>query len=84
MRQRAAGDVQRVRERQRVGIAGARQGAERGLVHQRAERKVCEEKPPHFLPHEVRRFAAEDAARAAEMRLEFIKCRFDFPALVIE
>ena len=61
MRERAAGDLHRVRERQRVRIARPRERAERGLMHQRAECKVREEQAPHFLAHEVGGLAAEDA-----------------------
>ena len=53
-------------------------------MHQRAERKVREKKAPDFLPHEVRRFAAQDAPCATQMRLQFIKRGFDFPPLMIE
>ncbi len=84
MGERAAGDRQRVSERERVGIAGPRHRAQRGLVHQGTERKVSEEKPPRFLPHQLGRLAAEDAVRSPEVGFEFVKRRLDLPAFVVE
>ena len=64
MGQRAAGNAERVREGQRVGIARAGLGAERRLVHQRAKREVREEKSPRLLPHQLRGLAPQHAPGA--------------------
>ena len=50
---RAAHDVQGVREGQRVGMSGAWQRAERRFVHQRAERKVRQQKARDFLLYQA-------------------------------
>jgi len=47
-------------------------GLERGFVHQAAKRKVGEQEPVKFLPHQVRRFAAQDDLRSAPVGLEFV------------
>lgn len=77
MRQRATGDAQGMGEGQRIGVAGRPGRAERGLMHQRAERKVRQQEAPRFLPHQVGRLAPHHASRAAQMRLEFVEGRFD-------
>ena len=59
-------------------------GLERGFVHQAAKRKVGEQEPVKFLPHQVRRFAAQDDLRSAPVGLEFVLGGFDFPALLIK
>jgi len=41
-------------------------------MYQHAECNVREQKAPHFLPQEVRPFAAEHAARTAKMRAQFV------------
>ena len=84
MGQRAARDVDGVRERQRVGIARARQRAERRLMHERANGCVRDQQAPHFLPHQLRRLAAQHAPCAAQMRLQFVERGLHFPALLIE
>ena len=84
MGQRAAGDAERVREGQRIGIARSRERPQRRLVHEGANRKVGEQKPPGFLPHELRRLAAEHALAAAEVRLEFVEGRLHLPPLMVE
>lgn len=53
-------------------------------MQQCAEGKVCEEKAPDFLPHEGRRPAAQHAPCPAQMCLQFVERRPDFPALVVE
>jgi len=73
-----------MRERQRIRIASMWQRAERGLVHQGADREVRQKKAPRFLPDQLGRFAAEHALGATQMGLEFVECSLDFPALVIE
>lgn len=47
--QRPTRGAQRMGERQGVRIAGWRLGAQRGLVHQRPQREVCQEKTLRFL-----------------------------------
>ena len=84
MGQRPAGDTKRVREGQRVGIARPRQGAQRGLVHQGADRKMREEKAPGFLPHELGRLAPEDPLSTPEMRLEYVERGLHLPALMVQ
>lgn len=79
MWQGAAGDAERMRKREGVGIPRARECAERGLMHERADREVREQKAAGFLPHQLGRLAAEDALRAAQMRLEFVERRFHLP-----
>ena len=65
MRQGPPGDPERMDEGERVGIAGPRERAQRGLVHQGAEREVRQEEPPGFLPHELGRLTPEQIGRAS-------------------
>ena len=51
MRQRATGDPNGMRERERVWVPRVRPRTQRRLVHQRAKGKVREEKAPRFLAH---------------------------------
>lgn len=83
-RQHATGDAEGVRKGQRVAIAGLGKRAGRRLVHQGANGKVGELKAPRFLSHQLRRLAAEDPLRAAQMRLEFVKGGLNFPPLVMK
>lgn len=70
MRQRATGDAKGMRERQRVGIAGAGECAQRGFVHQGADGEMREQQNPRFLADQLRRFAAEHALRALQNRVK--------------
>ena len=65
MRARPADHAYRMHERQGVGIARPRQRPERGLVPERANGEVREQKAPRFLVHEGGRLAAQDAPRAS-------------------
>ena len=85
----AWGSVRRATRRAWVNdsVSGSRargQGAERGLVHQRADREVREEKAPRFLSHELRGLAPQDTLATPETCLEFVERRFHLPALMVE
>ncbi len=84
MRQRATGDPNGMRERERVWVACVGTCAERRLVYQRAQGKVREEKAPRFLAHQVGRLAAQHALRPPQMRLERIERGLDVPSFVIQ
>ena len=65
MRQRATGDPNGMRERERVWVPRVGTCAERRLVHQRAKGKVRKEKAPRFLAHQCVRLAVQHALRPA-------------------
>ena len=69
MGQRPTGHAQRMGERQGVGIARLRAGAEGGLVHQRPQREMRQENPPRLLPDQLRRLAPQHFLGAAQVRL---------------
>jgi len=73
VRQRAASHTQSMGERQSVGVAGPRQGAQCGVVHECTNREVGEEKAPGFLQHQLGCLAAQHAAWATQMGLELIE-----------
>jgi len=50
-------------------------GAQGGLVHQAANRKVRPEQAVELLPHQFRRLAAQNDLSPAQVRLQFIQCR---------
>jgi len=58
MGQSSAGHAQRMREGDGVWIARLRPGAQRGLVHQRAQREMRQENPPRFLPDQLGRLVS--------------------------
>ena len=71
-------------EGQRVRITRLGERPQGGLVHQRANGEMREEKAPGLLLHELRRLAAEDPLRAAQMGLELVERRLHLPPLVVE
>ena len=54
------------------------------LMHQPAHRIMRQHPAIELLPHQVGFFAAQYASLLQQVRLEFIKNRLHFPALVIE
>jgi hypothetical protein len=59
-----------VQERKPVGIFSGLPGR---LVHQAADRKMCQQQAVEFLSHQVRRLAAQDDLRSAQVGLQFVQ-----------
>lgn len=59
-------------------------GFDRRLVHQAANGKVGHHEPVEFLANQIGCLAAQDDPGAAQVGLEFVERRLDFPALMVE
>ncbi len=77
----AADDTDRVQEGECIGVLI---GLERGLMHETANGEMRHQQPEEFLLDQIRRLAAQDDLCTAQVRLQFVQGRLDFPALVIE
>src|ERR1700758_5293331 len=80
-RQLAADDAHGVREGEVVGGLVRFQGR---FVHEPAHGEMRQQQAPELLPDQLRGLAAEHDPRPAQLRLQFGKRTFDFPALVVE
>src|SRR2546428_10227288 len=73
--QLATDDSDGVKERKPVGIFSGLQG---GLVHQTPDGKMRQQEAVKFLPHQVRRLAAQHDLGPAQVSLQFIEGRLHF------